>query len=156
MKLVAKSHLKKKNETKVEIHLYPDVFKWKKESESDDSLYCDNFPFNFILFSFQYSSILFNLITWKLLQASFLSHLLSLYSKPLGLLLLGKWWAFSWLVQLSEESFSPGSHTYFQSRAKPSQSWLLQERKRNHMTASSWFPLTPISCFWFSLKEAVP
>lgn len=89
MKLVAKSHLKK-NETKVEIRLYPDVFKWKKESKSDDSLYCDNFPFNFILLSFQYSSILFNLITWKLLQASFLSHLLSLYSKPLGLLLLGK------------------------------------------------------------------
>ena len=37
MKLVAKRVIKKKNETKVEIHLYPDVFKWKKESKSDDS-----------------------------------------------------------------------------------------------------------------------
>ena len=37
MKLIAKRVIKKKNETKVEIHLYPDVFKWKKESKSDDS-----------------------------------------------------------------------------------------------------------------------
>ena len=73
MKLVAKRVIKKKNETKVEIHLYPDVFKWKKESKSDDSdsylnYYCDNNFFHLIFHLISSSSVsnihLFSLISY--------------------------------------------------------------------------------------------
>lgn len=144
----------------LKFHLYPDtIFKWgKKKSKPDESLYCDWFSFHFFLFSFQYSSILSNHITWQFFKISFLFHLFSLCLKLPELLLLDESVINTFMTSAAKQRFS--FPRLLHTRSEPSRGlvspWYSRRGKENYITASTWFPLIPIFCSDFLLKKQLP
>lgn len=126
----------------------------KTKMKPDESLYCDWFLFHFFLFSFQYSSTLTNLITWKFLKVSFPFFFMSgapraplpwwVSGKPLRASLLGR------------GSFPPQAPHASRTEQRPAVPVPPEDVQGTPLIASLSPALIPVSCCWLYVKEPVP